>query len=105
MSQSEDLFTLISESGVSSRRSRNAAIYAKQSAGQAMEFFRLAQRRARQIFHDPPVSVLPGADVYPMYSVTAPVVLVPPPPKPHRSFRPRRALRKRQSIRWSRQIF
>jgi hypothetical protein len=101
MSQSEDLLTLVSEAGVGSRRSRNAAIYAKQSAGQAMEFFRLAQRRARQIFHDPPVSVLPGADIWPMYSASVPVVLVPPPPKPHRFPRPRRALRKRQTLRWS----
>jgi len=79
MSPSEDLLTLVSEAGVGSRRATNAAVYAKQSAGQAMEFFRLAQRRARQIFHDPPVSVRPGGDVWPFYSASSPVLLAPPP--------------------------
>lgn len=75
MSQSEDLLTLVSESGVGSRRARHAALYAKASAAQADEFFRLAQRRARQIFHDPPLSVTPGADVFPLYSAAAPALL------------------------------
>lgn len=75
MSQSEDLFTLVSESGVGSRRARHAALYAKQSAGQAEEFFRLAQRRLRQVLRDPPLTVRPGADVYPLYSAAAPALL------------------------------
>lgn len=79
MSPSEDLLTLVSEAGVGSRRASNAAMYAKQTAGQAMEFFRLAQRRARQIFHDPPVTVRPGGDVWPFYSAASPVLLGPPP--------------------------
>lgn len=75
MSQAQDMLTLVSESGVGSRRARHAAMYAKQTAKQAEEFFRLAQRRARQIFHDPPVTVLPGADVYPFYSAASPAML------------------------------
>lgn len=73
MSPSEDLLTLMSEAGVGSRRARHAAMYAKMSAAQAEEFFRLAQRRARQIFHDPPISVRPGGDVFPFYSAASPV--------------------------------
>lgn len=75
MSPSEDLLTLMAEAGVGSRRARHAAMYAKMSVGQAEELFRLAQRRARQIFHDPPISVRPGADVYPFYSATSPVTV------------------------------
>merc|ERR1711924_62817 len=73
MSASEDLLTLMSEAGVGSRRARHAALYAKQSVGQAEEFFRLAQRRARQILRDPPITVRPGGDVYPLYSASMPV--------------------------------
>lgn len=73
MSPSEDLLTLMAEAGVGSRRARHAAMYAKMSVGQAEEFFRLAQRRARQMFHDPTVSVRPGADVFPFYSAASPV--------------------------------
>lgn len=75
MSPSEDLLTLVGESGVGSRRARHAAEYAKMSSLQALEFFRLAQRRARQIFHDPPVNVRPGADVFPLYSASSPAFL------------------------------
>jgi len=80
MSQSEDLLTLVSESGVGSRRARHAALYAKASAGQAEELFRLAQRRMRQVLRDPPLSVFPGGDVYPFYSASMPVLLVVPSP-------------------------
>merc|ERR1719215_1200152 len=73
MSPSEDLLTLMSEAGVGSKRARHAAMYAKMSVAQAEELFRLAQRRARQIFHDPPISVRPGADVFPFYSAASPV--------------------------------
>merc|ERR1719218_280840 len=83
MSQSEDLLTLVSESGVGSRRARHAAMYAKQSAGQAEEFFRLAQRRLRQVLRDPPLTVTPGADVYPMYAAEAPLLLAIPRPPHH----------------------
>lgn len=75
MSQSEDLLTIISEAGVGSRRARHAALYAKASAGQAEEFFRLAQRRLRQVLRDPPLTVAPGGDVYPMYAAAAPALL------------------------------
>jgi hypothetical protein len=82
MSETEDFLTLAAESGVGSRRARNAALYARASAGQAEEFYRLAQRRMRQVLRDPILTVRPGADVYPLYSASMPVALaVPAPPQ------------------------
>merc|ERR1712139_447431 len=92
MSNTEDLLTLVSESGVGSRRARHAALYAKASAGQAEEFFRLAQRRLRQVLRDPPMTVTPGADVYPMYAASAPALLAlaaPPPLSSTQAAQPR----------------
>lgn len=74
--QSEDLLGLIAQAGVEARQARHAAIYAKTAVAQANEFYHLARRRAKQIFRAPPISVIPGSDVFPMYSAASPV----PPP-------------------------
>eukprot|EP00438_Fugacium_kawagutii_P022901 Skav224163 [mRNA] locus=scaffold2007:230157:230732:+ [translate_table: standard] len=69
LSAAEDELTLVAHSNSAARRARAHAEYARQAAEKAEAFYNLAKQRARALFlPDPPISVKPTADVYPMYS-------------------------------------
>lgn len=69
LSAAEDELSLVAHSNSAARRARAHAEYARQAAEKAEAFYELAKRRARALFlPDPPISVKPTADVYPMYS-------------------------------------
>ena len=69
LSAAEDELTLVAHASSASKRARAHAEYARQAAEKAEAFYKAAKARARALFlPDPPLSVKPTADVYPMYS-------------------------------------
>merc|ERR1740121_2042963 len=74
LSASEDELGLLAQASSSTRRARQAATYAKSAADKAIAFYRAAKLKARAVFQDPPISVLPTADVFPLYSASLPSV-------------------------------
>ena len=71
LSAAEDELTLVAHSNSAARRARAHAEYARQAAEKAEVFYNLAKQRARALFlPEPPISVKPTADVYPMYSAS-----------------------------------
>ncbi|CAJ1362159.1 unnamed protein product [Effrenium voratum] len=69
LSAAEDELSLVAEASGGARRAKAHALYAQQAAEKARAFYKLAKARARALFlPDPPISVKPTADVYPMYS-------------------------------------
>ena len=69
LSAAEDELTLVAHASSAARRARAHAEYAQQASEKAEAFYKAAKARARALFYpDPPISVKPTADVYPMYS-------------------------------------
>ena len=69
VSPAEDELTLVAHASSAAKRARAHAEYAQQAAEKAQAFYKAAKSRARALFiPDPPISVKPTADVYPMYS-------------------------------------
>ena len=68
-SPAEDELTLVAHANSAAKRARAHAEYARQASEKAEAFYRVAKARARDLFYpEPPISVKPTADVYPMYS-------------------------------------
>eukprot|EP00405_Crypthecodinium_cohnii_P044013 CAMPEP_0206580192 /NCGR_PEP_ID=MMETSP0325_2-20121206/33004_1 /ASSEMBLY_ACC=CAM_ASM_000347 /TAXON_ID=2866 /ORGANISM="Crypthecodinium cohnii, Strain Seligo" /LENGTH=255 /DNA_ID=CAMNT_0054086159 /DNA_START=21 /DNA_END=788 /DNA_ORIENTATION=+ len=72
LSQSEDELTLAAEASAESKTAREAAVYAVSAANKADAFYRLAMRKVKRLLRDPPLSVRPTADVFPLYSAAVP---------------------------------
>lgn len=70
-----DALDLVTQANTAAQRSQREAAYAASAAEIARRFYRLAAREAKTIWHDPPISVAPTADVFPFYSAVASPVL------------------------------
>lgn len=71
--KSEDELRLIWQSGSAAARARHAAWYSQKMTAEARRFFALAQKKVKDVVNvELPVTVVPGADVFPLYSASAP---------------------------------
>eukprot|EP00927_Polykrikos_kofoidii_P042797 TRINITY_DN36850_c0_g1_i1.p1 TRINITY_DN36850_c0_g1~~TRINITY_DN36850_c0_g1_i1.p1 ORF type:complete len:243 (+),score=28.82 TRINITY_DN36850_c0_g1_i1:137-865(+) len=69
-SASEDELAFVAQAGEAARRAKHAAVYARVTADQANKFMQAAATRAAELLRDPPISVLPTADIFPFYSAS-----------------------------------
>merc|ERR1712048_1233050 len=67
---SDDELALMAQSSAAARRAVHAATYSRSAADKAAQFFKIAIRKAKNVFKDPPLLVMPTADIFPLYSAS-----------------------------------